>query len=101
MPLDYNEKRDFVRMHVDCPLTFKASDSNQEETGHAVNLSGRGVLFIAEREIPIDTALEITIQPAPIIPTPPLHAKSRVIRVTHRTDDKGFEIAATIEKMLE
>ena len=51
MVREYDEKRDFIRVTVDCELTYIEPHKGQEELGTAKNLSGRGLLFIAEREL--------------------------------------------------
>ena len=100
MPREYDEKRDFFRITVDCSLTFKTSDAKTEESGQAKNLSGRGLLFIADRKLSSDSMLEVKINPKSDI-TEPLHAMVKVVRVEKQRSGNGFEIGAVIKEVLE
>jgi len=100
MPREYDEKRDFIRVSVDCPVRFRADDAAEDEIGKVRNLSGRGMMFIAERELPMEASLEVKIQPENRL-TPPLHARVRVVRVARPRRGEGFEIGAVIQEMLD
>ena len=100
MSRDYDEKRDFIRVSVDCGLTFREKQDDVEEEGQARNLSGRGMLFIAPRELPVDEMLEVTITPENEV-TPPLHAMVKVVRVDKQRRGEGFEIGAIIKQVLD
>lgn len=100
MPRQYDEKRDLTRVSVDCPVTFREGDSAQEETGQARNLSGRGLLFIAPRELPVDSWLEVRIAPDSEVTTP-LHAQVKVVRVEQQRRGDGYEIGAIIKQVLD
>lgn len=100
MSRDYDEKRDFIRISVDCGLTFREKQDDAEEEGQARNLSGRGMMFIAPRELPVDEMLEVTITPENEV-TPPLHAMVKVVRVDKQRRGEGFEIGAIIKQVLD
>ncbi len=100
MPREFDEKRDFVRMGVQCELTYKADGVDEEERGEARNLSGRGMMFIAEREIPVESRLEVMIRPDNTL-TPPLHAMVKVVRVARQRRGEGYEIGAIIQSVLD
>ncbi len=100
MPREYDEKRDFIRVEVDCPVRFRVDDAGEDEDGKVRNLSGRGMMFIAERELPLESSLEVKIQPENTL-TPPLHARVRVVRVARPRRGEGFEIGAVIQEMLD
>lgn len=100
MPREFDEKRDFVRMGVQCELTYKADGVDGEEHGEARNLSGRGMMFIAEREIPVESRLEVMIRPDNTL-TPPLHAMVKVVRVARQRRGEGYEIGAIIQSVLD
>lgn len=100
MPREYDEKRDFIRVEVDCPVRFRVDDAGEDEEGKVRNLSGRGMMFIAERELPVESSLEVKIQPENTL-TPPLHARVRVVRVARPRRGEGFEIGAVIQEMLD
>ena len=46
--LKYDEKRDYIRMDVDCEITYKLADSDSVKMGRCICLSGAGVSFITE-----------------------------------------------------
>ncbi len=99
MPREYDEKRDSVRVEVDCPIIFRPDDNGGDEFGKVRNLSGRGMMFISARELPVESHLEVRIQP--VDSTPPLHARVRVVRVAKPRRGDGFEIGAVIQEMLD
>ncbi len=100
MPRDYDEKRDYLRVSVDCPIFFRTGDEEQEETGKVKNLSGRGMMFVSERELPLESSLKVKVFPENDL-TPPLHARVRVVRVTPTRRGSGFEVGAVIQEMLD
>ena len=100
MPREYDEKRDFKRIDVDCEVAFKMDGSDAEEQGRMTNLSGRGMMFIAEHEIPVDTRVVVNIAPENDI-TPPLHARVRVVRSCKQRHGDGYEVGAVIQEMLD
>lgn len=100
MPREYDEKRDAVRVDVDCPILFRPTDNGGNEVGKVRNLSGRGMMFISQREVPVESHLEVRIEPDE--KTPSLHARVRVVRVAKpRRGGEGFEIGAVIQEMLD
>jgi len=100
MPREYDEKRDFIRVDVDCEILFRETDSETEETGHVANLSGRGMMFIADRELKKESIVEVKIKPSNVL-TPPLHANVRVVRVVKQRHHDGYEIGAVIKEICD
>ena len=101
MTREYDEKRDFIRIDVDCEILFRNADSGDEqETGHVSNLSGRGMMFISDREIKKNSILEINIKPSNVL-TPPLHANVKVVRVVKQRHEDGYEIGAVIKDIYD
>lgn len=102
MTREYDEKRDFIRIDIDCEIIFKQIDESetaQEELiGQVSNLSGRGLMFISDTEIEKDSMFEINIKPANIL-TPPLHANVKVVRVIKQRHAEGYEIGAVIKEI--
>ena len=99
MPRDYDEKRDFIRVSVDCEIWYKPDYADTGETGRVANLSGRGMMFIADHELPKESVLEIKIKPENHL-TNALHALVRVVRTAKQRRGKGYEIGAIIQKIL-
>jgi len=95
--LEYDEKRDYIRMDVDCDISYKLADSNETKTGHCISLSGAGISFIAESSYATGLAMEINIIPKNAS-TPPMTAFIEIVRSTSQ-DDGSFEIAASIKSL--
>lgn len=101
MTREYDEKRDFIRIDIDCDITFKKLDSDEEEvTGKVANLSGRGMMFISDVELEKNILLEINIKPKNIL-TPSLHANVKVVRVIKQRHADGYEIGAVIKEIYD
>lgn len=99
MSREYDEKRDFIRVEVDSKMNYGPGGQQMSE-GRIKNLSGRGMMFIADAEVPVESILEVKIHPENDI-TPPLHANVRVVRVMKQKRGPGFEVGAVIQEMLD
>ena len=95
--LEYDEKRDYIRMDVDCDITYKLADSGDKKTGRCTSLSGSGVSFIADSDFDIGLAMEVNVLPQNPL-TPPMTAFIEVVRNTPQQDG-SVEIAATIKSL--
>jgi len=101
MTREYDEKRDFIRIDIDCEILYRIADSEDEnQSGRIANLSGRGMMFITDDEIEKDCLLEVNIKPSNIL-TPPLHANVKVVRVIKQRHEDGYEIGAVIKDIYE
>lgn len=92
--IDYAEKRDFLRMPIDCELSFSQSGDKSRYSGNVINLSHKGILFTSTHKFGEGTALDILLTPSNS-DTPPMQAQVVVSRVTH--NNEVFEIACEIE----
>jgi len=98
---DYSEKRSYKRVKVDCNIHFKMLDDDEdEEIGRLENISGRGMMFIAERGVPMHAELEIRVEPGNQL-TPPLHARVQVVRMEKQRRGNGYEIGAVIRENID
>jgi len=96
---DYNEKRCYPRMNIECPANFEIVG---ETAGGAVvkNLSGGGVLLWIERAVEPDAVLHIEIKPVNDI-TPPMRAEVRVLRCSAVEEAQGsFAVACAINRVM-
>ena len=96
---DYNEKRNYPRMAIECPASFQVVDG---EGGGAIvkNLSGGGLLMWLDRQIEADSEMKIEIKPVNDI-TPPMVADVKVVRCTPAADAEGrFSVACQILRLL-
>lgn len=100
MARDYDEKRDFIRVDVDCDVFYNEPDGDEKYHGRVKNLSGRGLMFVSERGIPAESLLEVKIAPQNDL-TSPLHALVRVVRLSKQRHGTGYEIGAVIKHMLD
>ena len=101
MTREYDEKRDFIRIDIDCEITFKKLDSTDEDlSGQVSNLSGRGMMFITEGELEQNSIYEININPSNIL-TPSLHANVKIVRVIKQRHADGYEIGAVIKEIYD
>jgi len=96
--LEYNEKRDYYRMNIDCEARLSQSGSGSTEIVQIADLSATGMRLISPSELAADEIYNITITPRTNI-TPPLNADIVVLRC----DEKGgeFHIAATIKEIYQ
>lgn len=99
---EYTEKRSYKRVKVECNIHYKMLDSDveEEEVGQLENISGRGMMFIAERGVPLSAELEIRVEPGNDL-TPPLHARVQVVRMEKQRKGGGYEIGAVIRETYE
>lgn len=95
---EYIEKRDFLRMGVDCPARFRIQGTDGVTNAVVKNLSASGLLILTQQEISPGTRLLVHIAPSNNI-TPPLAATVNVLRSEPATAG-GYEMACTIEKIL-
>jgi hypothetical protein len=88
-----SEKRDFLRMAIDCQLSFSKQGENQSYEGHVVNLSGKGILFTATDQYEAGELLDIVLTPANS-QSAPMEARVEIIRATY--NGSVYELACEI-----
>jgi hypothetical protein len=96
---NYDEKRNYPRMAIECPAKFQIVDG---EGGGAIvkNLSGGGILMWMDSECPADAEMKIEIKPVNDI-TPPMVAEVKVKRCTAvGGNDGSFAVACQINRLL-
>jgi hypothetical protein len=76
---EYSEKRDFIRLAVDCDVYYQ-TEGGQEHCGQGRDLSAGGVMFEVEEEFPVGTKLHVRIHPRNNL-TPPLETTVEVLRM--------------------
>ena len=92
--IDYSEKRAFIRLPLNCPVSIRDQQNADEEIGELIDLSATGVRFHCQRQHEAGAHLQMHLSPDYPI-TPPLEAELSVVRC-HEIDD-GFDIAASID----
>lgn len=92
--MDYSEKRDFIRMPVQCPISVREAADQRPDQAELLDLSATGLRFISHKALNEGARLQVRVSPDNPI-TPPLEARISVLRCLALDD--GFDIAAAIE----
>jgi hypothetical protein len=77
---EYAEKRDYIRMRVDCRVVCQPTDGGRSFEAVGINLSAGGIMFETDRALQEDTEYAISV----LSDTPsvsPLQASVQVVRV--------------------
>lgn len=77
--LDYDEKRDFIRMQAECKMSYRLAGDETYTEGTCVNISGSGILFRGTLPLEPGKAAEAYLVPENRI-TPPLTAYIEIVR---------------------
>ncbi len=95
---DYEEKRGFARMGVECPATY--SVAGQETTHHAVatDLSATGLQLNCADAVTVGTVVMVVVTPEKEI-VPPLQARAEVVRCVENGSG-GYQLGLKIIEML-
>lgn len=78
--IDYDEKRNFPRMPIDCDLRYSVVGDDRDFEGKVINLSDKGILFTSRQKLEIGNLLTLVLT-ANQAKTPPMHATVKVTRV--------------------
>ncbi|PPD50496.1 MAG: pilus assembly protein PilZ [Methylobacter sp.] len=95
--LDYDEKRNYIRMEIDCEVTYRLANSDELHRGHCSSISGAGVSFTANQAFDAGKAMEINVLTKNAL-TPPMTAFIEVVR-SSQNEDGSYEIAASIKSI--
>jgi len=95
MSINYEEKRDFIRMNAEHALQFREVGSEQTSEGICRNLSATGILFTTEQAIPDGTELEVNITPRYSVVSP-FAAVVKVIRSQSNGEPSRYIVAGKI-----
>lgn len=94
---DYEEKRDFIRMQLDCQAQCTDQRTGEQFMGYARDLSGKGLCLELDRSLPPGTLLEVRIEPQKAV-VPPLHAVVEVVRIEPDMSGARFRTGTTIRE---
>ncbi len=96
---DYQEKRDYPRMAIECPARFQL-DGGEGGAATVKNLSGGGLLAWIDRDVAPGAPLRMHVKPVNDI-TPPMTADVQVLRCSPVGDSRGsFAVACQIRRIL-
>jgi len=79
MAINYEEKRDFQRMTIECDITFTLENRTDKHYGKGSDLSATGVMFSTDQDLAMDSIINVDVHPY-IKTVQPLSAKGKVIR---------------------
>jgi PilZ domain len=96
--IEYSEKRDFLRMSIECPARYRSEGAGQAAAAVVKNISGSGLLLATDQPLEAGALLALEVLPGKTI-TPPLAAYVRVVR-SDSDDQGGYSVACTIERIL-
>ncbi len=99
MTINYDEKRSFYRMSVDCHIEFTEEGSSEKHQGDGKNLSATGVKFITEHKLTEGQAIDVIVHPV-IQTVTPLTAKAKVIRVDKDEDNNKYIVGLSLEQVI-
>ncbi len=98
--LEYIEKRDYIRMEVDCAARIEL-DGIEPLSAIVKDLSATGVLLWVDTKIPSGSVGTVSILPGKNI-TPPLSAEIEIIRCEPLSNDPTtFAAACSIKEILK
>ena len=90
---NYNEKRNFPRMPIDCDLRYSVVGDDRDIEGKVINLSDKGILFTSKQKLEVGSLLTLVLT-ANKAKTPPMHATVKVTRVINQRVQ--YEVACII-----
>ncbi len=93
----YEEKRDHIRIRVDCPVTLQAEDGTEDQ-GTCINLSAGGILFQAERDYPVGARLWVRMEPKLKL-SPGLTARVEIVRQEYLPQSRSYHMGARITEI--
>ena len=96
--MNYAEKRDFLRMPIDCSLKFSVVGDEREYQGNVINMSNAGILFTSRQKLEVGNLLSMVLT-ASQTETPPMHATVKVERALNKR--VHYEIACTFRRKFE
>lgn len=95
---DYDEKRDFARMRVECPATFQQEGESATYHAVATDLSATGLQLNGSDALNVGAVVMVEMTPKQAI-VPPLQAKAEVVRCD-KLAAGGYQLGLKILEML-
>jgi hypothetical protein len=92
-----HEKRNFLRMPIDCNLKHSVVGDDREFEGKIINLSSEGILFTSKQRLEVGSLLSIVLTASH--DTPPMHATVKVTRVI--SNRVHYEVACIIRRQFD
>jgi len=92
------EKRNSLRMPIDCHLRYSVVGDNRDFEGTVINLSDKGILFTSRQKLEVGNLLTLVLTTNKTN-TPPMHATVKVTRVTSMRVQ--YEVACIIRTQFD
>lgn len=96
----YEEKRDFIRVPVNCEVQLEDCDSGKRFVGFGKNLSANGVLFQTDERLYPGDKLEMHIESSHRLLSV-LDATIEVVRVVPTEEGFGYSVGSAIRDIHE
>lgn len=96
--IDYSEKRDFLRMDMDCSIEYQVEGEADSYTGQMKNLSATGIQFTCGHGMAPGSQIAVTVTPLKDI-TPPMSADVTVARCDPQGDGTEYLVAGQITRI--
>ncbi len=94
----YEEKRDFIRVPVQCEVALEAIDTGKRFVAEGRNLSGNGVLFVTEEPLRPGDRLNLRIEATTVLMSV-LDAVVEVVRVEAIDNDSRYAVGGAIRSI--
>ena len=96
MAINYEEKRDFKRMSVECDISYTLEGGSEKFYGKGSDLSATGVMFTTDQPLAKGARLDLSVHPY-IKTVLPLQARATVIRSEKQAE--GYLIGVKLEQV--
>lgn len=94
----YDEKRDFIRVPVDCEVQLQHADNGKRFEGFGKNLSACGVMFHTDEPLKPGDRLELHIESSQTLISV-LDASIEVVRVVPASDKLSYAVGSAIRSI--
>jgi len=94
----YDEKRDFIRVPVECEMALETLDTGRRFVAEGRNLSGNGVLFVTGEALQPGDKLNLHIEATQVLNSV-LDATIEVVRVEALADEPRFAVGGVIQNI--
>ncbi|VAW75769.1 hypothetical protein MNBD_GAMMA15-2477 [hydrothermal vent metagenome] len=91
----YEEKRDYIRVPVQCEVALEAIDGSKHFVAEGRNLSGNGVLFFTDERLQPGDRLNLHIEATQVLMSV-LDATIEVVRVESLAGESRFAVGSSI-----
>ncbi len=93
MNIIHGDRRDFMRMNIDCSIRYAAEGGTPDKCARLRNLSANGLQFVCAEDFATGQQLEVLVVP-PGEMTPPLRGQATVLRSEALAE--GYAIACDL-----